>query len=397
MSSAVSGTSSTFEGLKFRLTDFFEAAIRTSDNIAAPVRRRYIIDCMPFSLQRTELIQRRIIERLESGLSNEWELSFLTNMAERFDRNGTKTRLSEAQYGKLQRILKLDNEKATISSETRSSFNIVAPTRRATKPYRGQARTMSVTRALTAPRRAVRRVQRQLILPIIAVVGFMAFIGMLFDTGTTVPRNSPPQVHNTASAYVTGSRVNQREGPSTATGVMGVLVEGVRVQAVDRQGDWTQITSSFGTGWMASKFLSSTGPPIAQVTPQGRMLRASDVRVIDGDTVDISGQAANVRLVGFNTPETWRPSCNKELEVGRRATARLNDLVREAHSIEFRRVACSCRKGTEGTDQCNFGRQCGSLIVNGIDVGRTLIKESLAVSYRCSATSCPRRPQVWCQ
>jgi endonuclease YncB( thermonuclease family) len=352
---------------------------------------------MPFSLQRTELIQRRIIERLESGLSNEWELSLLTNMAERFDRNGTKTRLSEAQYGKLQKILKLDDEKATISSETRSSFNIVAPTHRATKHYRGQARTMSVTRALTAPRRAVRRVQRQLFLLIMAVMGFMAFIGMLFDTGTTVPRNSPPQVNNTASAYVTGSRVNQREGPSTATGVMGVLVEGVRVQAVDRQGDWTQITSSFGTGWMASKFLSSTGPPIAQVTPQGRMLRASDVRVIDGDTVDISGQAANVRLVGFNTPETWRPSCSKELEVARRATARLTDLVRKAQSIEFRHVACLCRKGTEGTDQCNFGRQCGSLIVNGIDVGKTLIQESLAVPYRCSATSCPRRPQVWCQ
>lgn len=115
------------------------------------------------------------------------------------------------------------------------------------------------------------------------------------------------------------------------------------------------------------------------------------------NTVGIIGQGANVRLVGFNTPETWRPSCKNELEVGQRATARLNNLVRNAQSIEFKRVACSCRAGTEGTDQCNFGRQCGSLFVEGVDVGTTLIRERLAVQYRCGATSCPRRPQVWCQ
>lgn len=357
---------------------------------------------MAFSSERTELIKRRIAERLASGQSNDWEVSFLTNMAERFDRYGTKTTLSKAQFGKLHKALKLEREGPATPPKAPSSLSRGRATQRPARAYKPRARPMSVARAVTAPRRAVRRAQRQVMVPIVLALGFFAIVGSLFDTGSTrinAPTTSAPQASSASYAYVTGTRVNQREGPSTGTGVMGLLVEGTRVQAVSRQGDWTQIVSSFGTGWMASSFLSSQGPTVAQPsqpTPQGRTLRSSDVRVIDGDTVDISGQAANVRLVGFNTPETWRPQCDNELAVGQRATARLNQLVRGASSIEFRRVACSCRPGTEGTDQCNFGRQCGSLFVDGVDVGTTLIRERLAVPFRCSATRCPRSPRPWC-
>lgn len=127
-----------------------------------------------------------------------------------------------------------------------------------------------------------------------------------------------------------------------------------------------------------------------------RTVRAGDIRVIDGDTVAISEQRARVRLVGFNTPETRAPSCAAELEIGRRATARLNALIREAQSVEFVRVACACWPGTEGTSQCNFGRQCGSLFVDGTDVGNILITENLAVQYRFGSTSCPPRFGNWC-
>jgi endonuclease YncB( thermonuclease family) len=178
---------------------------------------------------------------------------------------------------------------------------------------------------------------------------------------------------------------------------MGVLVEGTRVQLLRDQGQWAQIRSDLGTGWMSSSFLSPNGPTVAQPTSPDRSLRASDVRIIDGDTINVRGITPNVRLVGFNTPETWRPSCTAERQVGERATARLSQLVRNASSIQFERVACSCRPGTEGTDRCNFGRLCGSLFVDGQDVGRTLIGEGLAVPYRCGRTSCPPRPQAWCQ
>jgi len=170
---------------------------------------------------------------------------------------------------------------------------------------------------------------------------------------------------------------------------MGVLVEGTRVQLLRDQGQWAQIRSDLGAGWMSSSFLSSDRPIAAQPTIQDRGLRASDVRIIDGDTINVRGISPNVRLVGFNAPETWRPSCTAERQVGERATARLSHLVRNAASIEFERVACSCRPGTEGTDRCNFGRLCGSLFVDGQDVGQTLIGEG--------RTSCPPRPQAWCQ
>lgn len=358
---------------------------------------------MPFSAERTALVKDRIKQRLASGQSNEWEVSFLFNMAKRFDRYGTKTRLSEAQYVQLHKVLNLDLE-GTEAPRNRTNDRVVKPTpHRATKSYQPRVRPMSIIRAVSAPRRAIRRAQRQVMLPIVLFLGFFALIGSLFDSSTSNPSTSAPKVTSTPQAnnvnysYVTGTQVNQRAGPSTASAVMGVLDERTQVQRIRDQGGWTEIVSTLGTGWMSSGFLSSEGPTVAQPTSQGQTLRARDVRVIDGDTVDIRGQDANVRLVGFNAPETWKPSCSAEREVGQKATARLTALVKGAQSIEFRRVACSCRRGTEGTDQCNFGRQCGSLFVDGVDVGTTLIGERLAVPYRCGATSCPPRPQAWCR
>ncbi len=357
---------------------------------------------MPFSPERTKEFQTRINARLQSGQANDCEVSFLTNMAARFQRYGTNTRLSKAQYVSLHKVLKLEREP---SSQPKSQANDCAPRptqKRRPTSYKPRSRPMSFTRAITAPRRAVRRAQRQIMVPLVIAVAFFALIGSLFDTTSTrstsysPPVTSAPQTTSGTYVYVTGTRVNQRDGPSTSDRVMGVLVEGTRVQMLRDQGQWAQIRSNLGTGWMSSSFLSRNGPVVAQPTTQNRGLQASDVRIIDGDTVNIRGITPNVRLVGFNAPETWRPSCTAERQVGERATARLSQLVRNAASIEFERVACSCRPGTEGTDRCNFGRLCGSLFVDGQDVGRTLIGEGLAVPYRCGRTSCPPRPQAWC-
>ena len=375
----------------------------TLDSLLGSYNPLPVFASMPFSPERTELIKARIAERLASGPTNEWEMSFLNSMAQRFNRYGAKTRLSDAQFKTLHRILKLDREgPATWPKPQAADRKVRAKTPRARRPYGAKARPMSIARAVTAPRRAVRRAQRQIMLPIVLLLGVFGLGAAFFDTATGPATYRPqeawtPQTSNAELVYVTGSRVNQRVGPSTSTDVMGVLTEGTQVRAVGQQGGWTQIVSSLGTGWMASSLLSSRGVAAAPSPSAGRVLRASDVRVIDGDTVDIRGQDANVRLVGFNAPETWRPSCNAELEVGQRATARLDQLVREAGAIEFRRVSCSCRPGTEGTDQCNFGRQCGTLFVDGVDVGKILMSEGLAVAYRCGRTSCPPRPQSWCR
>jgi endonuclease YncB( thermonuclease family) len=123
---------------------------------------------------------------------------------------------------------------------------------------------------------------------------------------------------------------------------------------------------------------------------------ALSVRVIDGDTISVDDGKPNIRLVGFNAPETGtRARCEAERQKGEAAKQRLRELASNGRS-DFHQVACSCPPGTEGTDSCNFGRRCGSLRVNGVDVGSTLINEGLAVRFVCGATSCPPLPRPWC-
>jgi endonuclease YncB( thermonuclease family) len=66
----------------------------------------------------------------------------------------------------------------------------------------------------------------------------------------------------------------------------------------------------------------------------------NDIRVIDGDTIRVYHQQPNVRLVGFNAPETRKAQCEPERELGARATRRLRDLIRDGN-LDFEFVACS--------------------------------------------------------
>lgn len=124
-------------------------------------------------------------------------------------------------------------------------------------------------------------------------------------------------------------------------------------------------------------------------------INPADVRVLDGDTIRVHQKKPDVRLVGFNAPETRRARCEAERKLGAAATRRLRELVR-AGKLDLELVRCSCPPGTEGTGTCNFGRSCGVLKSNGRDVGATLIAEGLAVPFRCGATSCPPTPRPWC-
>jgi endonuclease YncB( thermonuclease family) len=93
----------------------------------------------------------------------------------------------------------------------------------------------------------------------------------------------------------------------------------------------------------------------AQAQPVSSSRITSDaVRVIDGDTIRIRHERPDVRLVGFNAPETRRANCPWERELGDKATRRLRD------------------------------------------VGLILIRENLAVSFVCGQTSCPPTPKPWC-
>jgi len=124
-------------------------------------------------------------------------------------------------------------------------------------------------------------------------------------------------------------------------------------------------------------------------------INPADIWVLDADTIQVYHQHPNVRLVGFNAPETRNASCPAEAELGARATRRLRELVR-AGGLDFEYVRCSYPEGTQGTSAYNWKRDCGMLRSNGKDVGSILIAEGLAVPFVCGATHCPATPRPWC-
>ena len=155
-------------------------------------------------------------------------------------------------------------------------------------------------------------------------------------------------------------------------------------------------------GFVLFAFLNMvSGPSNNNVTHRpassgSNQITSALITVVDGDTIKIRGNSASVRLVGFNTPETYEPRCDRGLALGRQATSRLKELVRSANTIELQLVACACPPSTQGTSDCNFGRSCGILRVDRVDVGRTLISEGLAAPFICGRTSCPQLPRPWC-
>src|SRR5437762_8896715 len=70
---------------------------------------------------------------------------------------------------------------------------------------------------------------------------------------------------------------------------------------------------------------------------------STDIRVVDGDTIALSGLRQHVRLVGFNAPETRNAGCEAEAQVGERAKQRLQALV-DTGSLELTFIACPARQ-----------------------------------------------------
>lgn len=127
-----------------------------------------------------------------------------------------------------------------------------------------------------------------------------------------------------------------------------------------------------------------------------RHLQVEAIEVVDGDTIRIGADTPSVRLVGFNTPETYSASCSREAQLGYQATIRLSELLQSANSIILEQVRCACPPLTQGSSRCNYGRSCGILSVDGQDVGDILITEGLAAPYQCGRFGCPPRPGDWC-
>jgi micrococcal nuclease len=91
------------------------------------------------------------------------------------------------------------------------------------------------------------------------------------------------------------------------------------------------------------------------------------VVVVDGDTFWLGDE--KVRLSNIDAPETYQAKCDAERELGQRAKARLTALLAAADGapglIREHRLD-------------RYGRTLARVVVNGRDVGSTLVDEGLA-------------------
>ena len=114
----------------------------------------------------------------------------------------------------------------------------------------------------------------------------------------------------------------------------------------------------------ATQFLSSASSPAFAETIPSR-----SIYMIDGDTADIDGR--RYRLVGYDTPETYRAECDFERAWGNQATERARQLIQWAGTVELIVLP--------GEDR--YGRGLARIMINGHDLGQVLMSENLTRPY----------------
>jgi endonuclease YncB( thermonuclease family) len=108
----------------------------------------------------------------------------------------------------------------------------------------------------------------------------------------------------------------------------------------------------------------------------------ADVNIVDGDTLKIDG--VTIRIVGIDTPETYRSRCENELVLGLKAKERLRALV-DRGGVTYQAT---------GTDR--YGRTLARVFAGDVNVGETLLKEGYALAYRPGYEAKIARMHVWC-
>ena len=92
--------------------------------------------------------------------------------------------------------------------------------------------------------------------------------------------------------------------------------------------------------------------------------------VVDGDTFWYRG--AKIRIADINTPETSRPACPREAELGHVATARLAALL---NAGPFTLEAAA-------RDRDRYGRLLRTVTRGGESLGAALVREGLAEEWK---------------
>ena len=107
---------------------------------------------------------------------------------------------------------------------------------------------------------------------------------------------------------------------------------------------------------------------------------ARRVRVVDGDTIEDMSSDITYRVVNIDTAETGsRARCTAERDLGDRAKEAVRTLISSAQRIEL--------NATGRIDR--YGRTIAFVVIDGHDMGETLIAEGLARPWR-------GRREPWC-
>jgi micrococcal nuclease len=106
----------------------------------------------------------------------------------------------------------------------------------------------------------------------------------------------------------------------------------------------------------------------------------SHIRVIDGDTLEDMTADITYRVENIDTPETGsRARCTAERDLGNRATGAVRALVAGAERLDLRPTGRIDR----------YGRTIALVVIDGRDLGETLIADGLARPWR-------GRREPWC-
>lgn len=107
------------------------------------------------------------------------------------------------------------------------------------------------------------------------------------------------------------------------------------------------------------------------------MAKATYISNYDGDTVKVDipglhpiiGKSINIRIRGIDTPEI-RGKCLKEKTKAKEAKKRVRELLIDAKHILLQQMG-----------RGKYFRIVAIIVADGVNIGKTLTKEKLAVSY----------------
>lgn len=95
----------------------------------------------------------------------------------------------------------------------------------------------------------------------VAIAFLVSFLGMvLTDSMKTSSKSDVAESDSVAQYYVTASKLNVRKGMGTNYEVLYKLDKGDRVDIIAESGDWTEIKTTQGQGFVSGKYISTEKP-----------------------------------------------------------------------------------------------------------------------------------------